>query len=99
MQSRFFFFTMKKRNERGVIMLFRNIRYVCKLYFRSTRSIFVYLLISMAALLLTPVLSVYLPKVVVQAVTEGWAFERLVLWVGAWLCYGMLKLCKNHSCT
>lgn len=83
MQSRFFFFTMKKRNERGVIMLFRNIRYVCKLYFRSTRSIFVYLLISMAALLLTPVLSVYLPKVVVQAVTEGWAFERLVLWVGA----------------
>lgn len=64
-------------------MLFRNIRYVCKLYFRSTRSIFVYLLISMAALLLTPVLSVYLPKVVVQAVTEGWAFERLVLWVGA----------------
>lgn len=83
MQSHFFFFTMKKRNERGVIMLFRNIRYVCKLYFRSTRSIFVYLLISMAALLLTPVLSVYLPKVVVQAVTEGWAFERLVLWVGA----------------
>jgi ATP-binding cassette subfamily B protein len=83
LQSRFFFFTMKKRNERGVIMLFRNIRYVCKLYFRSTRSIFVYLLISMAALLLTPVLSVYLPKVVVQAVTEGWAFERLVLWVGA----------------
>ena len=33
-------------------MLFQNIRYVCRLYFRSTRSIFAYLLISMAALLL-----------------------------------------------
>nr|WP_289766938.1 ABC transporter ATP-binding protein [uncultured Acetatifactor sp.] len=64
-------------------MLFQNIRYVCRLYFRSTRSIFAYLLISMAALLLAPLLSVYLPRVVVQAVTEGWAFPRLALWVGA----------------
>lgn len=63
--------------------MFQNIRYVCRLYFRSTRSIFAYLLISMAALLLAPLLSVYLPRVVVQAVTEGWAFPRLALWVGA----------------
>ena len=83
MQDRFSFFTMEKRNAGGVMMLFRNIRYVCKLYFRSVRSIFAYLLISMAALLLIPVLSVYLPKVVVQAVTEGWRFEMLVFWVGA----------------
>ena len=64
-------------------MLFRNIRYVCKLYFRSTRSIFVFLLINVTAMLLTPVLSVYLPKVVVQAVTEGWDLASLAVWVGA----------------
>ena len=62
-------------------MLLRNIRFICRHYFRSTRSIFVYLLISVAAMLLTPLLSVYLPRVVVQAVTENWEFTRLALYV------------------
>lgn len=63
-------------------MLWRNIRFVCRYYFRSARSIFGYLLIGMAALLLTPLLGVYLPRIVVQGVTEGWEFWRLALWVG-----------------
>ena len=63
-------------------MLLRNIRFICRHYFRSTRSIYAYLLMSMAALLLVPLLSVYMPRVVVQAVTEGWEFSRLVLYVG-----------------
>lgn len=61
-------------------MLWKNIRFVCRHYFRGTRSIFGYLLIGMAALLITPVLSVYLPRIVVQAVTEGWEFKRLAVW-------------------
>ena len=64
-------------------MLLRNIRFICRHYFRSTRSIFVYLLMSVAAMLLIPLLSVYLPRVVVQAVTENWEFTRLALYVGA----------------
>lgn len=64
-------------------MLLRNIRFICRHYFRSTRSIFVYLLMSVAAMLLIPLLSVYLPRVVVQAVTENWEFTRLELYVGA----------------
>ncbi|MDE7300347.1 MAG: hypothetical protein K2N94_16230, partial [Lachnospiraceae bacterium] len=63
-------------------MLWSNIRFICRHYFHSSRSIFLYLLLGMAALLLLPVLSVYLPRVVVQAVMEGWKFERLALWVG-----------------
>lgn len=64
-------------------MLLSNIRFLCRHFFRSARSIFVYLLMGMAAMLLTPLLSVYLPRVVVQAVTEGWEFSRLALYVGA----------------
>ena len=63
-------------------MLWSNIRFVCRHYFRSSRSIFWYLLVGTAAMLITPVLSVYLPRVVVQGVTEGWEFERLVLGIG-----------------
>ncbi len=62
-------------------MLLRNIRFICRHYFRSARSIFLYLLLGVAAMLLMPVLGVYLPRVVVQAVTEGWDFSRLVLYV------------------
>jgi len=63
-------------------MLLRNIRFICRHYFHSARSIFLYLLMSVAAMLLIPVLGVYLPRVVVQAVTEGWEFARLTLCVG-----------------
>lgn len=64
-------------------MLLRNIRFICRHYFRSTRSIFGYLLMSVAVLLLIPLLSVYLPRVVVQAVMENWEFARLALYVVA----------------
>ena len=37
----------------------------------------------MAALLFSPLLGVYLPRVVVQAVTEGWEFARLALYKNA----------------
>lgn len=63
-------------------MLWSNIRFVCRHYFRSSRSIFFYLLLGTVSLLITPVLSVYLPRVVVQGVTEGWEFGHLVLAVG-----------------
>lgn len=63
-------------------MLWSHIRFVCRYYFRNNRGIFGYLLIGTAAMLLAPVLGVYMPKVVVQAITEGWEFQRLVLWVG-----------------
>lgn len=72
-------------------MLWSNIRFVCRHYFRSARSIFGYLIIGMAALLIVPVLSVYLPRVVVQAVTEGWDFGRLFLWA-AFLSMGIALL-------
>lgn len=64
-------------------MFWKNIRFVCRHYFRSSKSLFGYLLLGMTASLLAPVLSVYLPRVVVQAVTEGWRFPVLVLWVAA----------------
>lgn len=64
-------------------MFLSNIRFICRQYFRSARSIFVYFFLSMAAMLAAPVLSVYLPRVVMQAVTEGWGFARLAAWVGA----------------
>lgn len=64
-------------------MLLRSIRFICRHYFRSTRSIFGYLLMSVTVLLLIPLLSVYLPRVVVQAVTENWEFTRLALYVAA----------------
>ena len=59
-------------------MFWKNIRFVCRHYFRSSRSLFGYMLLGMTASLLVPVFSVYLPRVVVQAVTEGWEFKALV---------------------
>lgn len=59
-------------------MFWKNIRFVCRHYFRSSRSLFGYMLLGMTASLLVPVFSVYLPRVVVQAVTEGWEFKILV---------------------
>ena len=58
------------------------IRFICGHYFRSARSIFIYLLVGVCAMLLAPLLGVYLPRVVVQAVLEGWEFTRLALYVG-----------------
>ena len=63
-------------------MLWSNIRFICRHYFRSSRSIFGFLLVGTSALLIAPVLGVYLPKIVVQAVTEEWEFGRLAGWVG-----------------
>lgn len=94
MQMPFSFFKMKiqdsktecpdNETQRGrIIMLLRNIRFICRHYFRSTRSIFIYLLLSVAAMLLIPLSGVYLPRVVVQAVTEDWEFNRLALYVVA----------------
>lgn len=63
-------------------MLWSNIRFICRHYFRSSRSIFVYLLLGTGAMLVTPVFGVYLPRVVVQGVTEGWEFQVLAMQVG-----------------
>ena len=60
-------------------MLWSNICFVCGYYFRKSRSIFGYLLIGTVASLAAPILSVYLPRTVVQAVTEGWEFSHLAL--------------------
>ena len=62
--------------------MFSSIRFICRHYFRSARSIFSYLLMGVCAMLLAPLLGVYLPRVVVQAVMEGWEFTRLALYVG-----------------
>ena len=72
-------------------MLWSNICFVCGYYFRKSRSIFGYLLIGTVASLAAPILSVYLPRTVVQAVTEGWEFSHLALGVGV-LALGIMLL-------
>ena len=68
-------------------MLWSNICFVCGYYFRKSRSIFGYLLIGTVASLAAPILSIYLPRTVVQAVTEGWEFSHLALGVGVCLAF------------
>lgn len=80
-------------------MLWNHIRFICRHYFKNARAIFVYLFINMAALLLIPLISVYLPRIVVQGVTEGWQVSRLIFWVGGLTAaISLLNVC-NTVCT
>lgn len=64
-------------------MLLRNIRFICGEYWRKARSLYVYWFLGLIATLGTPLLSVYLPQMVVRSVVEKWPLEELLKPLGA----------------
>ena len=64
-------------------MFRENAGFIGRIYFKHAKSAFLFLLMALAGMVLQPLLSVYLPRTVVLAVTEGWSVERMALWAAA----------------
>lgn len=64
-------------------MFWKNIRFIGHLYYKHVRKVFLFLFMSLAGMILTPLLSVYLSRTVILAVAEAWSVERMVFWAGA----------------
>ena len=63
-------------------MFLENVRFIGRIYFKHAKPAFMFLLMTLAGMVLQPLLSVYLPRTVVLAVSEGWSIERMAFWAG-----------------
>lgn len=63
-------------------MFWKNAGFIGRIYYRQAKLIYVFLLMNLAGMILQPLLSVYLPRTVVLAVTEGWSPGRMALYAG-----------------
>ena len=63
-------------------MFLENAGFIGRIYFRHAKPAFVFLLMTLIGMVLQPLLSVYLPRTVALAVTEGWSMERMAFWAG-----------------